>query len=293
MVYHAPDIIAACRFCNRGRIRYGVIVLSLANYFTILRILLIPVFVAVLLSPNMEDFNGRLIAVTILLIASLTDALDGYLARVRNEVTRLGKLLDPIADKMLISAAMISIVQLGYAPAWMVVIILSREFAVSGIRLIAASEGYEISVSHYGKFKMIAQVIAVALLIYSPETEQYGIWMLYVVMVLAIISMGIYFKKFWQGMDPARQAELKRRRTFKEIRAQVVSTTRSLREYRFLKKLERKEARIKRRMEKQQSKLNKTVDRKKVHLSTMRTTSVRKHRASIRNSIHPVTHKEA
>lgn len=262
--------------------------MSLANYFTLLRILLIPVFVAVLLSPNMEDYNGRLIAVIILLVASLTDALDGYLARVRNEVTRLGKLLDPIADKMLIAAAMISVVQLGYAPAWMIVIILSREFAVSGIRLIAASEGQEISVSHYGKFKMIAQVIAVALLIYSPETEQYGVWMLYVVMVLAIISMGIYFKKFWEGMQPERKAELKYRRTFNEIRAQVVSTTRSVREYRMLKKLERIEARIKRRMEKQQRKLNKTMDRKKSHLSTMRlATPKRLRKSAIRSSIRP------
>lgn len=241
----------------------------------------------------MEDFNGRLIAVIILLIASLTDALDGYLARVRNEVTRLGKLLDPIADKMLIAAAMISVVQLGYAPAWMIVIILSREFAVSGIRLIAASEGYEISVSHYGKFKMIAQVVAVALLIYSPETEQYGVWMLYVVMVLAIVSMGIYFMKFWKGMQPDRQAQLKKRRTFKEIRTQVVSTTRSVREYHLLKKLERKEARIKRRMEKQQLKLSKTVDRRKSHISTMRTTIPKRLRkSSARAKVRPVSRQD-
>jgi CDP-diacylglycerol--glycerol-3-phosphate 3-phosphatidyltransferase len=216
---------------------------TIATYLTLLRIILVPVFVAVLLEPEFMLPEGRVLAVVILVVASLTDALDGYLARLRNEVTRLGKLLDPIADKLLISAGMIAIVQLDLAPAWMIVIILGREFAVSGLRLIAASEGYEIKVSHLGKFKMIAQVFALALLIFSPRTWPAGMFMLWVVMVLAIVSMMSYFQKFWVGMAPERRQQLSKRRTLREIREEVIRTTRTLRELRRQRKLEKRLAR--------------------------------------------------
>lgn len=214
--------------------------MTIATYLTLLRIILVPVFVAVLLEPEFMLPEGRLLAVVILVVASLTDALDGYLARARNEVTRLGKLLDPIADKLLISAGMIAIVQLGLAPAWMVVIILGREFAVSGLRLIAASEGYEIKVSPLGKFKMIAQVFALGLLIFSPRTWPAGIFMLWVVMVLAIVSMAAYFQKFWTGMAPERREQLSHRRSLREIKEEVVRTTRAIREIRRQRKLEKR-----------------------------------------------------
>lgn len=229
--------------------------MTIANYITVLRIILVPVFVAVLLDPGFLALEARWLAVVILAVAAFTDALDGYLARVRNEVTRLGKLLDPIADKLLISAAFISIVQLGLAPAWIVVIILGREFAVSGLRLIAASEGFQISVSNMGKFKMVVQVLAIGLLIFSAQTREFGLLLLYVVMALALISMGIYFQKFWIGMQPERREQLSKRRTLSEIKEEVISTTRSLKKYRRERKLERRERirqrrfkRLKRRM---------------------------------------------
>ena len=229
--------------------------MSLANYFTILRILLVPVLVAFLLDPDFDSSNSRIISLIILAVASFTDALDGYLARVRNEVTRLGRMLDPIADKLLISAAFISLVRMGLAPTWMVVIILGREFAVSGLRLIATAEGIEIKVSHYGKFKMFAQVIAVGLLIYSPVTFIYGHFMLYVVMGLAIISMALYFRKFWIAINPERKKQLAHRRTLREIKEDVLQTTRSLGQMRRVKKVRRKQLRLQKKVEKHQRRL--------------------------------------
>jgi CDP-diacylglycerol--glycerol-3-phosphate 3-phosphatidyltransferase len=198
--------------------------MTISNYITLLRIVLIPVLVAVLLEPSYSDSTTRLLAVIILLVASLTDALDGYLARARNEVTRLGMLLDPIADKLLISAAFISLVQLGYAPAWMVVVIIGREFAVSGMRLIAADEGFTIHVSYVGKFKMVTQVIAAALLIYSPQTRPLGTFFLYIVLLLSVVSMVMYFQGFLSGMSPERRQQLSQRRSLKEVGQDILKT---------------------------------------------------------------------
>jgi CDP-diacylglycerol--glycerol-3-phosphate 3-phosphatidyltransferase len=210
--------------------------LSFPNYLTLFRIFLVPLLVAVLLTGRSDQdlltFNARILAVAILAIAALTDVLDGYIARLRNEVTRLGTLLDPIADKLLISAAFISLVQLGLAPAWIVVIILGREFAVSGLRLIAATEGFQIRVSRFGKYKMIAQVLAVGFLIISSYTYLLGLGFLYLVMVLSIVSMIGYIAKFWRGLHPERRLQLRRRRTFREMKEHLVTTTRSLREHR-------------------------------------------------------------
>ncbi len=141
-----------------------------------------PLLVVVLLTPFSEDWFGvprHVLGVTIFLLAAFTDYLDGRIARSRDQVSRLGKLLDPIADKLLISAALISLVENRLAPAWAVVIIIGREFAVSGLRSIAATEGVVIAASRMGKFKMLAQVVAVALLIVSdakgePPVANFG-----------------------------------------------------------------------------------------------------------------------
>src|SRR6187431_2315259 len=143
--------------------------MNLPNTLSVARIFLVPVLVSVLLT----KFEGRLVlglpvevmAAAIFGIASLTDWLDGYLARRRRQVTWLGQILDPIADKLLTSAAFISLVQLNLAPAWMVAIIIGREFAITALRSLAYSRGVTIPASPLGKIKMVSQVVAILLLI--------------------------------------------------------------------------------------------------------------------------------
>lgn len=147
--------------------------MNLPNTLTISRIFVVPLLVVVLLTPLAENWLGvprHIFGVAIFLAAALTDYLDGHFARSRDQVSRLGKLLDPIADKLLISAALISLVENRLAPAWAVVIIIGREFAVTGLRSIAASDGFVIAASRMGKFKMLAQVITIALLIVSSAS---------------------------------------------------------------------------------------------------------------------------
>lgn len=143
--------------------------MNLPNSLTLLRIFIVPFLVVVLLTPFSESFGvpRHILGVMIFLGAALTDYFDGKIARSRQQVTRLGQLLDPLADKLLISAALISLVENQLAPAWAVVIIIGREFAVTGLRSIAATDGVVISASKMGKFKMLAQVVTVALLIVS------------------------------------------------------------------------------------------------------------------------------
>lgn len=151
--------------------------MNLPNALTLSRIFIVPLLVVVLLTPFSENWLGvprYLLGVTIFLAAALTDYLDGRIARSRDQVSRLGKLLDPLADKLLISAALISLVENHLAPAWAVVIIVGREFAVTGLRSIAATEGVVISASSVGKYKMWAQVITVALLILSLSSPLGG-----------------------------------------------------------------------------------------------------------------------
>jgi len=148
---------------------------NLPNFLTLLRIFIVPLLVVVLLTPVSENWLGvprHLLGVAMFLGAALTDYFDGHIARSRGQVTRLGQLLDPIADKLLISAALISLVENQLAPAWAVVIIIGREFAVTGLRSIAAVDGVVISASKMGKFKMLAQVVTVALLIGSSVAGQ-------------------------------------------------------------------------------------------------------------------------
>lgn len=156
--------------------------MNLPNSLTLLRIFIVPLLVVVLLTPLSENWFGvprHILGVAIFLGAALTDYFDGKIARSRDQVTRLGQLLDPIADKLLISAALISLVENQLAPAWAVVIIIGREFAVTGLRSIAAADGLVISASKMGKFKMLAQVVTVALLIGSsvagkPPVANFG-----------------------------------------------------------------------------------------------------------------------
>src|SRR3954447_10169018 len=167
---------------------------NLPNSLTLSRIFLVPILVVVLLT----KYSNRL-GLTIFLVAALTDFFDGYFARRMKKITRLGVLLDPIADKLLMSAAFISLVELGLARAWMVVIIIGREFAVSGLRAIAAQQGVTIAASPLGKTKMISQVVAIALLIVSYElgefrfTSEIALW---VVVLFSLWSGVDYFLKF-------------------------------------------------------------------------------------------------
>jgi CDP-diacylglycerol---glycerol-3-phosphate 3-phosphatidyltransferase len=167
---------------------------NLPNSLTLSRIFLVPFLVVVLLT-KYSDFLG----LGIFLVAAITDYFDGYFARRLNRTTRLGAMLDPIADKLLMSAAFISLVELGVAKAWMVVIIIGREFAVSGLRAIAAQQGVTIAASPLGKTKTIAQVIAIAILIVGYELGEFkflGELALWVVVLFALVSGIDYFIKF-------------------------------------------------------------------------------------------------
>src|SRR5712664_3740522 len=148
--------------------------MNLPNALTLSRIFIVPLLVVVLLTPLSENLcvPRYILALAMFVAASLTDYFDGKIARRRKQVSKLGKLLDPIADKLLISAALISLVENHLAPAWAVVIIVGREFAVTGLRSIAATEGVVISASKMGKFKMVAQVVTVGLLILSLSPGQ-------------------------------------------------------------------------------------------------------------------------
>jgi len=170
--------------------------LNLPNILTIVRILLVPPLVVVLLTkiPDKEWWGLGLF-----LLAALMDFLDGYLARRRKQVTRLGTLLDPAADKILMSAAFISLVELGLAPAWMVVVIIAREFAVSSLRTFASAEGLVIAAGVSGKIKTIVQIIAVALLIIYNQLGEFrhlapiSLW---VALAVTIYSGTEYFVRF-------------------------------------------------------------------------------------------------
>ncbi len=149
--------------------------MNLPNLLTLVRIFIAPLLVVVLLTRFSEDWVGlpqHIAGVSLFLFAAITDVLDGWIARRRGQVSRLGILLDPIADKLLISAALISLVENRLAPAWAVVIIIGREFAVSGLRSIAAAEGWAIPASKAGKIKMFSQVVTIALLITSSVDGQ-------------------------------------------------------------------------------------------------------------------------
>lgn len=136
--------------------------MNLANKLTIVRIFLVPVFMLFLL---IDIPNGDYIAAGIFVIAALTDALDGYVARSRNQITTFGKFMDPLADKLLVSSALILLVEMQRLSSWIVVVIIAREFAITGLRVLAASEGVTIAASWWGKFKTISQIFAIVVLL--------------------------------------------------------------------------------------------------------------------------------
>ena len=170
-----------------------------------------PLLVAVLVQQNFRiDWSGRVVvandflALIVFLAAAATDLLDGYLARRWKQVTTVGTLLDPIADKLLISAALISLVQIRLLPGWLVILIISREFAVSGLRSIAAAEGYTIKAGELGKSKMMLQVVGVAMVMLSirwPQIRIYALIVMWAVVFFAIASAVDYFRKFWRKVD--------------------------------------------------------------------------------------------
>ena len=178
--------------------------MNLPNSLTLARMFLVPLLVVALLT----EFGGRriagipkeLVAAAIFALASATDWLDGYLARRRRQVTWLGQMLDPIADKLLTSAAFISLVQLGLAPAWMVALIIGREFAVTALRSLAYARGITIPASRLGKIKMASQVTAILLLILGwgplPWLAPIGHAALWVVMLTAVASAVDYYRRF-------------------------------------------------------------------------------------------------
>lgn len=171
--------------------------MNLANKITLLRVLMIPIFMIVLFS----DFNNHTyVAALIFAIASATDGIDGYIARSRGQVTTFGKFIDPLADKLLVSAALISLVQLYKVPAWVVVIIIAREFTITGFRIIAASEGRTIAASSLGKIKTITQLIAIISLLvdnfpFMLIDFPFDIIMLYVSLFFTVLSGVDYLYK--------------------------------------------------------------------------------------------------
>ena len=176
--------------------------MNLPISLTLLRIFFVPLVVVLLLT---KGGNMDLWAVGVFLLAAVTDLLDGYLARKRGQITTLGILLDPIADKLLITAAFISLVELHLVPAWMVVIIVGREFAVSGLRSIASAEGYVLEPSELGKTKMVFQVVAITVIILQggrfPALHPLGGVLLWMVVLFAVASAMQYFWNFWKRLD--------------------------------------------------------------------------------------------
>ena len=197
--------------------------MNLPTYLTFARILMVPILVVVLMT-RVQAYE--IIGVVVFWLASITDLLDGYLARRWRQVTTLGKLLDPLADKLLVSGALISLVELGLAPAWIVFIILAREMAVTGLRGIASEEGITIAADTMGKWKMGAQVASISCLILGPKLDAWfylwtkwqvfqffiqlnkpyslflglGVLLLWAAMILALWSAVSYFRGFWKKL---------------------------------------------------------------------------------------------
>lgn len=207
-----------------------------------MRIFLVPLLVAALVQQDwriqVDDhllLANDFFALTVFLAAAATDLLDGYLARRWKQVTTVGTLLDPIADKLLISAALISLVEIRLLPGWLVILIISREFAVSGLRSIAAAEGYTIKAGELGKSKMMMQVVGVALVMLSNRwhaLRPFALTAMWAVVVFGLASAFNYFRNFWGKVDTS--IKQRRRRELIEMERQK---RRLLRADRFSKKM--------------------------------------------------------
>jgi len=202
---------------------------NLPNSITLIRILSIPVLIWVLSSSRFSSVNGEkeLLATALFIAASITDGIDGYLARKRGQITTMGMLLDPLADKLLIAAAFVTLVQFNprLVPAWIAVVIIGREFLVSGLRSIAASEGFTIEASDLGKFKMVVQIFAVVAVILDHRWQEWPLYKTYFfpvhwiafaaiwfMVVLSLVSAGDYFLAFWSKID--RHVVKRKKRAF-------------------------------------------------------------------------------
>jgi len=203
--------------------------MNLPNSITMSRILMIPLLLWILTPhfPWHEHGAQEITASVLFVLASITDGLDGYLARKRKQITTMGMLLDPLADKLLIAAAFITLVQFNPAlvPAWMAMVIIGREFLVSGLRSIAASEGFTIQASELGKFKMLVQIISVVAVILARRWHEWPVYGIYIfpvywiawlaiwfMVLLSLVSALDYFVAFWSRID--RKSEKRRRRAF-------------------------------------------------------------------------------
>lgn len=192
--------------------------MNIPNRITLSRIFLIPIFILLLSLPL--DWGSwsigtttlpvvHFVAALIFIIASGTDWLDGYYARKHNLVTNLGKFLDPMADKLLVAAAYILLIELNLVPAWIVIIIISREFAVTGLRLVAAGEGYVLAAGNLGKWKTAFQLISIIFLLLHDFPFSYlgwpvGMILLYIALILTIVSGVDYFVKNWSVMRDSK-----------------------------------------------------------------------------------------
>ena len=171
--------------------------MNLPNKLTLFRVVLIPFFVFFLLAPYFEGY-GNYIAVAIFIVASITDFLDGKIARKYNLVTNFGKFMDPLADKLLVCSALICLIQLELIPAWVVIIIIAREFIISGFRLVASDNGVVIAASYCGKFKTAFQMLTVIVLILNIPNKVFtilGAVLIYVSLALTVISLIDYIAK--------------------------------------------------------------------------------------------------
>lgn len=168
--------------------------MNLPNKLTMFRVILIPFFIVFLLVPITE--YDKWIALAIFIIASLTDLLDGKIARKYNLVTNFGKFMDPLADKLLVCSALICLIELHKIPAFMVIIIIAREFIISGFRLVASDNGVVIAASYWGKFKTTFQMVAVCLLIADiPAIEMITQIILWIAVILTVVSLIDYLIK--------------------------------------------------------------------------------------------------
>jgi len=201
--------------------------MNIPNALTLLRIFFVPLLVAAMVEQNLHVhlwgdvvLTNDFVALVIFLVASATDLLDGYLARRWGQITTVGTLFDPIADKLLISAALISLVQIRLLPGWMAILIVGREFAVSGLRSIAAAEGYTIRASDLGKTKMVLQVVAISMVmltVHFPQLTWFAMLWMVGVMVFGLVSAVDYFHKFWRKVD-IRIKKRRRRELIREER---------------------------------------------------------------------------
>jgi CDP-diacylglycerol--glycerol-3-phosphate 3-phosphatidyltransferase len=176
--------------------------LNLPNFLTVLRILLVPVIVVALLS---ETPNGDTLAAIVFALAAFTDTLDGYIARSRGSITTFGKLMDPIADKLLIIAPLILLVSLNRLAAWVAMVIIAREFAVTGLRMVAAEQGVVIAASPLGKLKTITQVAAIFALIAVPSSPPGVDALVYVAVAVTLVSGADYFFGLRRRIEEAQR----------------------------------------------------------------------------------------